>query len=500
MPRAEPTTDISSRKWTLVASILGSSMAFIDGTVVNVALPALQTHLSATVSQVQWVVESYALFLAALLLVGGAAGDRYGRRRIFSLGILIFGIASIGCGLAPNIHFLIATRAVQGIGAALLVPGSLALISTAYPAAERGMAIGTWSGFTAITTAIGPVLGGWLVEHASWRGIFFLNVPFAVAVLILCATRVRESRLESHATLDWPGAALATTGLAGVTFALVEGHTRTAAVYASAVIGIACLIAFLLHQARAANPMLPLSLFRSRNFTAANLLTLFLYTALSGWMFFLPLDLIQIEGYSATEAGATLLPFVVLMFLLSRWAGNLGVRFGPRLPLTAGPLLAAAGFVAFALAPQAGSYWRDVLPGVLLLGFGMTVCVAPLTTTVMSAVSDAHAGTASGVNNAVSRLAGLLGVAVFGLLLVSVFNRALTPQVAALPAPVQARVNAQRDRLAAAEISDARAKAAVRLSFINGYRAVLWSAAGLALFSAVTSLALLEHKPHGRAA
>jgi EmrB/QacA subfamily drug resistance transporter len=276
--------------WVLAAAILGSSMAFIDGTVVNVAVPAIQADLAATIKDVQWVIESYALFLAALLLTGGSLGDIYGRRKIFNLGVILFSIASAWCGLAPDVRHLIAARAVQGIGAALLVPGSLALISVSFPAAERGRAIGTWSGFTSITAAIGPVLGGWLVQHASWRWVFFINLPIALAVLALSIWRVPERCSDNQGQrLDWPGTVLATIGLGGTIFAFIESAPL------AGIIGVAALIAFLFVEAHSPAPMMPLTLFRSRNFTGANLLTLFLYAALSGVLFFFPLNQIQVQ-------------------------------------------------------------------------------------------------------------------------------------------------------------------------------------------------------------
>jgi len=480
--------------WILAATILGSSLAFIDGTVVNVALPALQTAMHATVSDVQWVVESYALLLASLLLVGGSLGDLFGRRKVFVSGVIVFAVASTCCGLAPTIDWLIVARGLQGIGAALLVPGSLALISASFPKEERGKAIGTWSGFTAITASIGPVLGGWLVEHGSWRWVFFINLPLAAVVVWLTLWKVPESRNPGGGeSLDWLGALLATVGLGAITFALIEAPGRRTLAGAMAVVGVAALAGFLVVEKRSSSPMVSLQLFRSQNFRGANLLTFFLYAALGGVLFFFPLDLIQVQHYTATQAGGALLPLILIIFLLSRWSGGLIARFGARTPLTIGSLIAALGYFLLFLPGIGGEYWKTIFPGVLVLGVGMAVSVAPLTTTVMGSVSQDQAGIASGINNAVSRVAGLLAVAVFGLVLYGGFNRALDLRMRslALPQAETQSVNEQRPKLAAIESNDPRVKQAVAESFTSGYRTILALAVALSLASACAARFML---------
>ncbi|WP_418128264.1 MFS transporter [Variovorax sp. 375MFSha3.1] len=498
----------AARPWVLAAAIVGSSMAFIDGTVVNVALPAIQSDLRATAFQAQWVVESYALLLAALLLVGGALGDHYGRRRIFAIGVGIFALSSVACALAGNVQQLIAARAVQGVGGALLVPGSLALISAAYPEKERGKAIGTWSGFSGITAAVGPVLGGFLVDHFSWTWAFLINVPMALLVLWIVWRHVPESRgASASGGLDLWGALLATAGLGGIVYAFIEAPTQgwgSAAVLAALAIGVLGSVAFFVAERKARTPMLPLELLRIGNFSGANLLTLLLYAALGGGLYFFPLNLIQVQGYSATVAGAALLPFIFIMFALSGWAGQLVDRFGPRMPLVIGPAIAAVGFALFALPGVGASYWSGFLPAVVVLGFGMTVTVAPLTTTVMNAVGADLAGVASGVNNAVSRAAAVLAIAVFGALMAWAFDTALAGHLREMGATAQltAFLEGERSKLAGAAIppgADAATAAAVKRavaeSFVAGFRWVMLSSAALAVLSALSAWLMIRSTP-----
>jgi len=495
----------ASRRWILAATILGSSMVFIDGTVVNVALPALQANLNATAVDVQWVVEAYALFLAALLLLGGSLGDHLGRRRIYAIGVVIFALASIWCGLAPNISQLIIARAVQGIGGALLVPGSLAIISASFPEAERGQAIGTWSGSTAITTAMGPVIGGWLIENVSWRAVFFLNLPLALIVLALVWFWVPESRDEEEkGKLDLKGAALATISLGGIVFGLIESSRlgfKSPVVLIALIGGVIVSAVFIFIEARVKSPMMPLTLFRSANFAGANLLTFFLYAALAGTLFFLPLNLIQVQRYTATAAGAATLPFILIMFLLSRWSGGLVKRYGSRLPLIVGPMIAAAGFVLFMRPGVGGNYWTMFFPAVVVLGVGMAVSVAPLTTTVMNSVSQNRAGIASGVNNAVSRTAGLLSVAVLGLIMFHTFNACRDRRLDQVAVPVELRrvLDSQRARLAAIEIpreTDEQArkliKQAIDECFVSGFRRVMLLGAALGLMSSLMAWLIIR--------
>ena len=495
-----------AKPWVSAATILGSSMAFIDGSVVNVALPAIQADLSTSVRGAQWVANAYTLVLGALILVGGSAGDRFGRRLVFALGVAVFTLASIACGLAPTIAALSAARAAQGIGGALLVPSSLAIVSAAFPARERGRAIGTWAGFSALTTALGPVLGGWLVDALSWRAIFFINLPIALVTLGLAFWRVPESRDEGDAAaVDWKGGALATLGLAALAYGLTAaselGWTHPA-VLGSLLASALVLATFIRSEARAPSPMMPLDLFRSKTFSGANAITLLLYFALSGALFFLPFDLIRIQRYSATLAGAAFLPLTLIMGGLSRWSGGLLDRYGARAPLTVGPVVAAAGFALFAIPGIGGSYWTTFFPAMAVLGLGMAISVAPLTTVVMSAVEDRHAGAASGVNNAVARIAGMLAVALLGAIVVGAFGAGLEARLDELQVRPDIRQALERQvpRLAEAEVPPQvegeerqRLEQALNESFLRSFRTVMLIAAGLALAGALCARLTIEN-------
>ncbi len=472
-------------------------MAFIDSTVVNVALPALQQSFGASVVGVQWVVEAYGLTLSALILAGGSAGDMFGRRRMFLVGVTLFAAASGYCGFAPSLGHLIAARAIQGVGAAFLVPGSLALISACFDESERGRAIGTWSGATAITTAIGPVLGGWLIQHLSWRWAFFLNLPLALAVIVISLRYVPESRSSRAGRIDLLGAIVATAGLTGVVFGLIESARlgwRHPLVLTTLIAGIVAMLALLYIEGRTSSPMIPLELFHSKAFAGANLLTLFLYAAIGIFFFVFPLDLIQVQGYSPTETGAAVLPMILLMFALSRWSGGLVARYGARLPLIVGPSIAAIGFYLFSIPSVGGSYWSTFFPAVITLGLGMAVSVAPLTTVVMGAVDQDRVGTASGINNAVARVAGVLAIAALGMVMVAEFGNRMNHRLDKMDLPRDVRAELQSNEIKMAALTppasvDTQTQSAIHdaivASFVGSFRMMMWICSVLVLFSAV---------------
>jgi EmrB/QacA subfamily drug resistance transporter len=419
-PRAEVTYGTPAARWILLATVLGSGMAFLDSTVVNVALPAIGEDLGVGLSTLQWTVSGYLLTLAALILLAGSLSDRYGRRRVFIFGVIWFSLASLLCGLAPNAPTLVAARVLQGIGGALLTPGSLAIIQASFRPQDRSRAIGAWSGLGGVAAAIGPFLGGWLVQTVSWRLVFLINVPIAIVIILVSLRHIPESSdPEATGRMDWTGAVAGVVALAGITYALIEGPARgltSPAVLLATIVGVGALIAFLVAEMRVDKPMMPPDIFRSRQFTGANLVTFTVYAALSGTFFFLIVQLQQVVGYTPLQAGAAEIPVTVLMMLLSPRAGALSNRIGPRIPMTVGPLIIALGMLMMVRIGPGATYLVDVLPAVVVFGLGLSLMVAPLTATVLAAVQTHRAGIASGVNNAVARAAGLLAVAVLPVL------------------------------------------------------------------------------------
>ncbi|HSL01590.1 MAG TPA: MFS transporter [Rubrobacteraceae bacterium] len=492
--------------WVLAATILASSMAFIDETAVPVVLPSVQNAIGATGVDAQWIVVAYTLFLASLVLVGGSLGDHLGRRRVFSIGVGLFALASAGCGLAQSPEQLIAARALQGVGGALLIPNSLAIIGASFEESRRGKAIGTWTSLTSVTLILGPVLGGYLAENVSWRGVFFINVPLAIVALIIARSHVPESRDPEARRLDLLGAALATVGLGGVAFGLLEssrGGLQDPLVIGGLVGGVLALVAFLVVESRGRAPMMPLSLFRSRNFAGANAFTLLLYFALVGTIFFLPFNLIWVQGYTATAAGAAIVPAIVLMSLLSRYTGGLTDRYGARLPLVLGPAIAAVGFALFALPGIGGSYWLTFFPAAVVLGFGLSILVPAVTTVTLNSVDVRHTGLASAVNNTFSQTAGLLAVALLGVLMFAAFGSSLESRLAAVDLPPEARQQLEQEKikLGAAQVPEgmdpglgATVERAIDEAFVTGYRLVMLVAAATALASAISAALLIEGK------
>lgn len=403
--------------FTLLATIIGSGIVILDGTVVNLALPNIAHHLGASFADLQWIVDAYMLSLSALILLGGSLGDIFGRKRVYLIGLLGFGASSLLCGLAPNVELLIAARVVQGVFGALLVPGGLAIINTNFPADQRGRAIGQWAAWSGIAAAVGPLLGGYIIDIASWRWIFFINVPLVILCYSFAHTCIRENKDDWTRRLDVWGAILAAAALAGTTFGLIEGPVRHwSPLYVTAMVaGAACFAAFLSVEKHTRDPMVPLRLFKSRNFTGANITTFAMYGALSGFIFALVIHLQIALGFSSLQAGVSTLPVVILMFALSGRMGALATRFGPRAFMTVGPILAGIGMLSLVNLHAGQSYITSIFPGILLFGLGMSIMVAPLTTAVMGAVKPADSGIGSGINNAVARVAGLIVVALLGL-------------------------------------------------------------------------------------
>ena len=484
------------RPLVLATTILASAMAFIDGTVVTIALPALQSDLAADFGALQWVVNAYTLLLGSLILIGGGAGDRFGRKRIFVGGIAVFALASCACALAPSIEALILARACQGVGAALLVPQSLAIIAAAFPKAVRGRAIGIWAGASAITTAMGPPLGGLLIDTLDCRAVFWINLPLSVVVIALALRYVPESRDDKAAgSLDWVGGGLAILAFGALTIGLTlisDSQASTSAAIIALTLGVAGLAGFLRVEARAANPLMPLALFSDRAFSAANMMTLCLYGALTGILFLLPFDLIERRGLTAGEVGFALLPIGLIIGVLSRVSGAVADRYGPGRLLVLGSLLVA--LAAAMMAEMSDPFWLAVMLPVVLLSTGMALVVAPLTTVVMNAAADERAGAASGVNNAASRLAGLFAVAILGSVASLVFFGRID----------LAETGRDGLRFGALPPAEAPTRAALEGAFLSGYAAALWIAALWGLLAAIIAWRYLRQtppaKPPGRAA
>lgn len=491
--------DAIAGRWTLVAAVAASCMVFLDGSALNAALPALQHDLDASAVGLLWVLNGYQLVLAALVLEGGALGDQLGRKRVCLAGVALFALASLACGLAPTTGWLIAARFVQGAGGALLVPGSLALISAAFPADKRGQAIGTWSASTTLVLLGGPALGGWLADAGWWRAIFLLNLPLGAVAFGVLWFKVPETRDEQAGGGDWLGAVLAALGLAALSLGLLmaPGHGwRHPLVWGAVVGGLAALGLFVRVEKRTPHPMLPLDLFRNRTFRGTNLLTLLLYGALTAASVFLSLNLVQVQGYSQLQAGLAFMPLAGMVAVGARLAGRWADRHGPRSLLTAGPVVVGLSFAwlgQVGLTSGPAAYWSTFFPGMVFFGVGMALTVVPLTTAVMTAAADHYAGTASGVNNAVSRTAGVLALALLGAFALAHFADQLEQRTASLhlPAVAQTALRTEAGRFGAAAVPTAvpapqrpAVRKAIRESFRQTYQQVLWNCAFLALASA----------------
>ena len=501
-----------SRPWVIAAASLGSGMAFLDSTVMNVALPALQAELGASAREVQWSYGAFALVLSALILVGGTLGDRFGRVRLFVIGAAIFGAASLWCALVPYPEQLVVARAVQGVGGALLVPASLAIVGASFEGKQKARAIGAWGALSGLAMAVGPVLGGLLVEFVSWRAAFLMAPAMAVVAIPIALSHVPESRDPEARSLDLAGAILATSGLAGLVYALIESSARglvDARVLTALILGLIALSAFVLVERHARNPMVPPSLFHSRSFTGANLVTLLFYMALTGSLFFLPFLMMQVHGYSAFVAGSVFLPFVAMALLIGRFSGRINARFGAKVPLIVASLALAAGLLLFAL-PGAdhGSYWTAFFPAMVVQGIGMALAITPMTTVALGSVEGEHSGMASGVNNAVTRVAGLLAVAVLGAFIYGEFSTSLDARMKDMDMPGEVRIamEAAKADLGAAEAPasvndrmEAQIERAIDESFVTGFRAVMLASAGLALASALVA-ALMVGAPRSPSA
>ncbi len=502
------TTKSLAGKLILLATILASGMAFLDGTVVGVALPILQAKLHATIAGIEWVINSFALALAALLLVSGAMGDRFGRRKVFTIGIALFTLSSLLCGFSQTIGQLIFFRALQGIGSAMMIPGSLAIINASFAEGTRGKAIGLWSGFSGGLAALGPFVGGWLVEHVSWQSIFFLNIPLGLLALFITLKFVPESRNPDSKKIDLIGTILITAGLLGISYGLIEGpvHGWQPFTITSLIIGIIAFVGFLYSQTKVKEPLVPYHIFKSGLVTGANLVTLFLYFALYGTFFFVGLNLQQVQEFSPSSAGLAFLPPILFITFLSGPAGGLADKIGPRIPMILGPAIVGVGFASMAiLSGTHVNYFVSFLPGLVLFGLGMALVIAPLTKSAL-AVEHKYSGAASGVNNGISRIAALLSVAVLGAFALSLFGPRLTQSIqsSSLTNTQKEQILSQTNKLGGIEIPQdfdiktaSLAKDLIAQSFVNSFRYVMSVDAALAFLSATISFFTIK-KLRGR--
>jgi EmrB/QacA subfamily drug resistance transporter len=492
-------------KLVLAATILASGMAFLDGTVVNIAIPVIQSSFGATLGQMQWVVNSYALILAAFILISGSFGDRYGRRRIFVYGICLFVVASFLCGVSQSIEQLIAFRTLQGIGAAMMIPGSLSIINSSFDAKEHGKAIGLWSGFAGGVAAIGPFIGGWLVEALGWPSIFSINVPLGLIALFLTLKYVPETRNPNAKQLDFLGTVLLLAGLLGISYALIEAPTRGLTefwVVSSFIFGVASLVTFYFMEKRIKEPLVPFHIFSSSLVKGANLITLFLYFALNGIIFFFILNIQQLQNFSPLLAGLSMLPSILLITFLSGYGGSLSDKIGPRIPLIIGPLLVTIGIITMIFPGENANYFTAFLPGLVLFGLGMAIVIAPVTKSAL-AVDVHYSGTASGVNNAVSRIASLLAIALLGAIMATVFSDTLAKNisVSSLSSLEKQQILEQKDKLAAIEIpknfspySQKVADDAIDSAFLYAFRVVMGISAAFAFLSVIIAYYTIHNK------
>ena len=494
-------------KLVLAATIIGAGMVYLDATVVTVALPRIQQEFQATMGGLQWLIDIYILFLSVPILVAGSLSDRYGRKKFFNIGLIGFTLASVVCGAATDLNQLIIARVFQGISGALMLPGSLAILNATFPPEVRGRTVGAWSAFTPVATAIGPLLGGWLVDYVSWRAAFYINVPLAIVTLYLSWRYIPESRSdEISKNQDWLGAGLITLGLAGLIFGLIEGPRRGWAdpfVWIFLVAGLACLVGFGVVEAKTKHPMVPFSLFKHRVFSGVTAMTFILYFAMSGVFFFFTLNMQQIQEVSATQAGAAFMPIILLLLFISRWAGNFSDRVGPRLPMIVGPVVIAVGFFMYMIPGVEANYWLTFLPATIVFGIGLGITVAPLTTVALGAVPTHLSGLASGVSNAVSRLATMLAVATLGFVMVIQFSASLDFRTRPLPLSDQDRLTLQSEAL---NLGGAQAptnlkpevrtevEAAIDQSFVDAFRMMMGVCGVLAIVSAAISVATISNR------